>query len=147
MELFIHLWTNLEYFDLLNSWKLLSQWKNDRELANFFMQNFPGELAENISPQSEINFASIREIKRKFGQDYFNKISWIYYWSDNCEYLAPAKQEIEKAIEKFQIFNKNFPPHCVRSFTLVTPYVGDLMLGRLDETLDYLNDLQIKNQI
>jgi hypothetical protein len=30
---------------------------------------------------------------------------------------------------------------------LVTPYVGDLMLGRLDETLDYLNDLQIKNQI
>ena len=147
MELFIHLWTNLEYFDLLNSWKLLSQWKNDRELANFFMQNFPGELAENISPQYEINFASIREIKRKFGQDYFNKISWIYYWSDNCEYLAPAKQEIEKAIEKFQIFNKNFPPHCVRSFTLVTPYVGDLMLGRLDETLAYLNDLQIKNQI
>lgn len=141
------MWTNLEYFDLLNSWKLLSQWKNDRELANFFMQNFPGELAENISPQYEINFASIREIKRKFGQDYFNKISWIYYWSDNCEYLAPAKQEIEKAIEKFQIFNKNFPPHCVRSFTLVTPYVGDLMLGRLDETLDYLNDLQIKNQI
>lgn len=141
------MWTNLEYFDLLNSWKLLSQWKNDRELANFFMQNFPGELAENISPQYEINFASIREIKRKFGQDYFNKISWIYYWSDNCEYLAPAKQEIEKAIEKFQIFNKNFPPHCVRSFTLVTPYVGDLMLGRLDETLAYLNDLQIKNQI
>ena len=147
MELFIHLWTNLEYFDLLNSWKLLSQWKNDRELANFFMQNFPGELAENISPQYEINFASIREIKRKFGQDYFNKISWIYYWSDNCEYLAPAKQEIERAIEKFQIFNKNFPPHCVRSFTLVTPYVGDLMLERLDETLDYLNNLKIKNQI
>ena len=141
------MWTNLEYFDLLNSWKLLSQWKDDIELANFFMQNFPGELAENISPQYEINFASIREIKRKFGQDYFNKISWIYYWSDNCEYLAPAKQEIEKAIEKFQIFNKNFPPHCVRSFTLVTPYVGDLMLGRLDETLAYLNDLQIKNQI
>lgn len=141
------MWTNLEYFDLLNSWKLLSQWKDDRELANFFMQNFPGELAENISPQYEINFASIREIKRKFGQDYFNKISWIYYWSDNCEYLTPAKQEIEKAIEKFQIFNKNFPPHCVRSFTLVTPYVGDLMLGRLDETLDYLNNLKIKNQI
>lgn len=141
------MWTNLEYFDLLNSWKLLSQWKDDRELANFFMQNFPGELAENISPQYEINFASIREIKRKFGQDYFNKISWIYYWSDNCEYLAPAKQEIEKAIEKFQIFNKNFPPHCVRSFTLVTPYVGELMLGRLDETLAYLNDLKIKNQI
>lgn len=141
------MWTNLEYFDLLNSWKLLSQWKNDRELANFFMQNFPGELAESISPQYEINFASIREIKRKFGQDYFNKISWIYYWSDNCEYLTPVKQEIEKAIEKFQIFNKNFPPHCVRSFTLVTPYVGDLMLGRLDETLAYLNNLKIKNQI
>jgi hypothetical protein len=30
------------------------------------MQNFPGELAENISPQYEVNFMAIREIKRKF---------------------------------------------------------------------------------
>jgi hypothetical protein len=30
------------------------------------MENFPGELAETISPQYEINFMAIREIKKKF---------------------------------------------------------------------------------
>jgi hypothetical protein len=36
---------------------------------------------------------------------------------------VPTKLEIEKAIEKFREFNKNFPPHVIRTFTLVTPYV------------------------
>lgn len=147
MELFIHIWTNLEYFNLLNKWFLLSTWKKDRDLADFFVQNFPWELAENISPQYEVNFLSIRELKKKFWQDCFNKISGIYYWSDNCEYLAPVKQEIEKAIEYFLEFNKNFPPHKVRSFTFVTPYVWEKMLQRIDEALAYLNNLKIKNPI
>ena len=77
----------------------------------------------------------------------FNKISGIYYWSDNCEFLAPTLDEIEKAIEYFREFNKNFPPHKKRTFTLVTPYVGDKMLKRLDEVLNYLNNLKIKNPI
>lgn len=147
MELFIHLGTNLEYFDLLVNWKLLSQGKDDRELADFFMENFPWELAEKISPQYEVNFMAIREIKRKFGQDYFNKISGIYYGSDNCEYLVPMKSELQKAIEYFSEFNKNFPPHLVRTFTFVTPYVWDKMMERLDESLEYLNNLKIKNPI
>jgi hypothetical protein len=37
--------------------------------------------------------------------------------------LAPNKIEVEKAIEYFKEFNKNFPPHTIRTFTLVTPYV------------------------
>ena len=147
MNLFIHIWTNLEYFDLLNSWKLLSQWKQDKELASFFMQNFPWELAENISPQYEVNFMAIREIKKRFWPEYFNKIEWIYYWSDNCEFLIPTKVEIEKAIEKFKEFNKNFPPHKVRTFTFVTPYTGNKMMERLEESLEYLNWLNIKNPI
>ncbi len=147
MELFIHIWTNLQYFDLLNKWKILSQWKQDRELASFFMENFPWELAENISPQYEVNFMAIREIKKRLGQDYFNKISWIYYWSDNCEYLTPTKIEIDKAILYFREFNKNFPPHKVRTFTFVTPYVGNKMMERLEESLEYLNSLNIKNPI
>jgi len=144
MDLHIHIWTNLEYFELLNNGKLLSQWKQDRELASFFMQNFPWELAETISPQYEINFMWIREIKKRFWPEIFNKISWIYYWSDNCEYLLPYKHEIEKAIEYFWEFNKNFSPHKVRTFTLVTPYVGDTMMEKLEETLDYLNNLKTK---
>ena len=147
MELFLYIWTNLEYFELLNKNKLLSQWKKDRELANFFMENFPGELAETISPQYEINFMSIREIKKRLWNNAFDKISGIYYWSDNCEYLTPTKIEIEKAIENFKEFNKNFPPHKVRTFVLVTPYVWDKMLSRLEEWLKYLNDLKIKNPI
>ena len=99
MEIFIHLGTNLEYFDLLNKGKLLSMWKQDRELASFFMENFPGELATTISPQYEVNFMWIREIKKRFWVEAFNKIWGIYYGSDNCEYLAPTKIEIEKAIE------------------------------------------------
>lgn len=147
MEIFIYIGTNLEYFDLLNKGKLLSMWKQDRELASFFMENFPGELATTISPQYEVNFMWIREIKKRFWTDAFNKIWGIYYGSDNCEFLAPTKIEIEKAIEKFVEFNKNFPPHKVRSFTLVTPYVWDAMLERLEEWLAYLNEIKIKNPI
>lgn len=147
MQLFIHIWTNLDYFDLLNKWKLLSQWKKDRDLSSFFMNNYPWELAENISPQYEVNFMAIREIKKKFWPETFNKIDWIYYWSDNCEYLIPTQNEIEQAIEKFKVFNKNFPPHKVRIFTFVTPYTGNKMLERLNESLEYLNNLKIKNPI
>lgn len=147
MNLHIHIWTNLEYFDLLNKWMLLSTGKTDREIANFFVKSFPGELAETISPQYEINFMAIREIKKRLWQDFLNKINGIYYWSDNCEYLVPTVEELKTAMEKFREFNKNFPPHTVRSFTFVTPYVWDKMLERLDECLNYLNDLKIKNPV
>lgn len=147
MQLFIHIWTNLEYFKLLNEGFLLSMWKSDREIANFISENYPWELAENISPQYEVNFVSIREIKRRFWPEVFNKIDWIYYGSDNCEYLVPYKNEVEKAIEEFKNFNKLYPPHKVRIFTLVTPYVWDKMLSFLEESLEYLNNLSIKNPI
>jgi hypothetical protein len=147
MQLFIHLWTNLEYFKLLNEWFLLSMWKQDRDIANFIQENYPWELATTISPQYEVNFVSIREIKKKLWQEAFNKIDGIYYGSDNCEYLVPYKNEVEKAIEEFKTFNKLYPPHKVRTFTFVTPYVGNTMMKYLEESLDYLNNLSIKNPI
>lgn len=147
MNLHIHIGTNLEYFDLLNEWFLLSTGKTDREIASFFMQNFPGELAETISPQYEVNFMAIRELKKKFWPEVFSKIDGIYYGSDNCEYLIPYKHEVEKAIEKLREFDKKYPPHKVRVFTLVTPYVGNKMLEKLEESLTYLNQLNIKNPI
>lgn len=147
MKLFIHIGTNIEYFKLLNEWYLLSQWKNDKDIAQFFTENFPWELADSISPQYEINFLSIREIKKKLGKDAFQKIEGIYYGSDNCEYLAAYKKDIEQAMDCFREFNKKYPPHTIRTFTLVTPYVGDRMLAYLEETLEYLNNLNIKNPI
>ncbi len=147
MNLYIHIGTNWEYFDLLNEWFLLSTGKTDREIASFFMENFPWELSETISPQYEVNFMAIRELKRKFWPDVFNKIDGIYYGSDNCEYLAPYKNEVQIAIEKFKEFDKKYPPHKVRTFTLVTPYVGNKMLEKLEESLSYLNQLNIKNPI
>lgn len=111
------------------------------------MENFPGELADTISPQYEVNFMAIREIKRKFWVDAFNKIEGIYYGSDNCEYLAAYKKDIVVAMEQFREFNRKYPPHTVRTFTFVTPYVGNTMLKHLEESLEYLNDLKIKNPI
>lgn len=147
MNLHIHIWTNLEYFKLLNEGFLLSMWKQDRDIASFFMQHFPGELAENISPQYEVNFMALRELKKKFWWEVFSKISGIYYGSDNCEYLSVYEHEIKEAIELFHEFNKKYPPHVVRTFTLVTPYVWDVMLEKLEKTLEYLNGLTIKNPI
>lgn len=147
MQFFIHLGTNLEYFSLLNEEKILSQGKSDRDIASFFMQNFPGELAETISPQYEVNFNALREIKRRFWNDFFNKIDGIYYGSDNCEYLVPMKSEIEKAFEYFKAFEKVLPPHTRRTFTFVTPYVWDTMMVRLEESLEYLNNLKTKHTI
>lgn len=146
MKLYIHIPTDLRHFDILNEGYLLSTEK-DREIADFFLKNFKWEIAESISPQYEVNFMAIREIKRILGKDIFNKISGIYYGSDNCEYLAPYKKEAEQAWEKFQEFNKNYPPFEIRTFTLVTPYVGDKMLKNLEESLEFLNNISYKKPI
>ncbi|USN58984.1 MAG: hypothetical protein H6767_02640 [Candidatus Peribacteria bacterium] len=50
-------------------------------------------------------------------------------------------------MEQFKEFNKKYPPHTVRTFTFVTPYVGNTMLGFLEESLEYLNNVKIKNPI
>ena len=147
MELFLHIWTNLEYFKLLNKWFLLSTWKTDREIASFFMKNFSWEIKDDISPQYETNFMAIRELKKRYWNDVFKKIWWIYYWSDNCEYLLAHKSELEQATKLFKEFNEKYPPHKIRTFTFVTPYVWNKMLKNLEASLEYLNNLKIKNPI
>jgi len=57
-----------------------------------------------------------------------NKIDGIYYGSDNCEYLSPYLKDIKEAVDEFKKFNKNYPPHTLRKFVMVTPYVGDKMM-------------------
>lgn len=146
MNLHIHIPTNLKHFDLLLEWYLLAT-NDDKSIASFIMNNYKWEIAEDLSPQYDINFSSIREMKKKFGKDVFSKISGIYYWSDNCEYLVPTKEEAKIAYEKFLEFNKIYPPFKTRIFTLVTPYVGNKMLEVLSDTLEYLNSLSPKSKI
>lgn len=75
------------------------------------------------------------------------KISWVYYWSDNCEYLVWLENEVMTAYENFLDFNKNFPPHKSRVFSFVTPYVWDVMMEKLKKSLDYLNQINPKTPI
>lgn len=146
MELHIHIPTNLKHFDILLDWYLLSH-KDDREVAGFVMNNYKWEIAEDLSPQYDVNFSSIREMKKKFWKDVFAKISGIYYGSDNCEFLVPYEHEAKEAYSKFLEFNQKYPPHKPRIFTLATPYLGNAMLEHLEKTLEYLNNIKTKTQI
>lgn len=143
MQLYIHLPTNLKLFELFVENKdYILGWKSsdEKNIAGFFLQNFPGEVMEELSPQYEVNFVSLRKLKQ-IDNNIANNIQWIYYWSDNCEYLSPTKQEVEKALQLYEQANKKyFFKKWKKGFVLVTPYAWGKMLERLKESLDYLNE-------
>jgi len=146
MELYIWLPTNLKIFKLFVENKDYILWwnsKTEKEVANFFMKNFPWEVMEVLSPQYETNFLAIRKLK-SYDKDIFNKIKWIYWGSDNCEYLAPTKKEIEEA---YNLFIESKKKYGIEKFIVVTPYVWEKMYNRLTEGLDFLNSLKVKQQI
>jgi hypothetical protein len=37
--------------------------------------------------------------------------------------LLPHKKELAEAMELFREFDKKYPPHTVRTFVFVTPYI------------------------
>ncbi len=144
MQLYIQLPTNLKLFELLLENKELILWwksRDEREIASFFLKNFPWEVMNELSPQYEVNFVSLRKLKQ-IDNNITNNIQWIYYWSDNCEYLMPTKQELEKALNLYEQANKKyFFKQWKKWFVLVTPYVWPKMLERAKEALDYLNSI------
>ncbi len=143
MQLYIHLPTNLKSFELLLENKdYLLGWnsKSEKEIASFFLKNFPWEVMNELSPQYETNFVTMRKLKQ-FDKNIANNIQGIYYGSDNCEYLTPTKPELEKALYIYEKANKKyFFKQWKKGFVLVTPYVGWKMLERLKESLDFLNN-------
>ena len=147
MNLYIHLPTNLKLFELFVENKdYLVGWnsKNEKQIAEFFLKNFPGEVMDELSPQYEINFLAIRKLK-KFDNNIFNRIQWIYYWSDNCEYLSASVWEIQKAYDLFVKAKKKY--YFQWWFVFVTPYVWDKMLQQLKEWLVWLNQKATKKWI
>lgn len=144
MWLYLHFPTNLKLFELfLENQTYLLGWnsKEEKEIWIFFNKYFPWELEENLSSQYKVNIESLKELKRVYWQNLLWKLKWIYYWSDNCEYLVPTKLELEKAYNLYiQYFKKNKSIYESLDFILVTPYVGEKMLLRLKESLDFLNE-------
>jgi len=144
MQLYIHLPTNLKVFELFVENKDYILWwksKDEKQIAEFFLKNFPWEVMNELSPQYEMNFVSLRKLKQ-IDNNITNNIQWIYYWSDNCEYLMPTVEELKKALELYEKANKKyFFKQWKRGFVLVTPYVWPKMLKRAQETLNYLNSV------
>lgn len=143
MNLYIHLPTNLEIFKLfLENKDYLLWWKSkdEKNIAWFFMKNFPWEVMEELSSQYETNFMSIRKLKQ-FDNNIMNNIQWVYYWSDNCEYLFPTKHELQNALKLYEQANKKyFFKKWKKGFVLTTPYVWNKMLERAKDSLDFLNE-------
>lgn len=147
MNLYLHLPTNLKIFELfVENKEYIVGWasKSEKKVAEFFLKNFPGEVMNEQSPQYETNFLAIRQLK-KIDDNIFNRIQGIYYGSDNCEYLAPTVQEIEKAYDLFQEARKKY--YFQWGFVFVTPYVWQKIMDRLQETLTWLDSKAGKRKI
>jgi len=147
MQFYLQFPTNTKVFDLFVENKEYILWwnsKSEKDIAQFFLQNFPWEVMNEQSPQYETNFVAIRKLK-KIDKDIFNKIKWVYYWSDNCEYLTPTLEEVKHVFEWFYSIKNKY--NIEWGFTLVTPYVWNKMLERLKPWLDYLNSRKVKKQI
>ena len=147
MQLYLQFPTNLQPLELYVENKTYILWwnaKSEKEIAGFFMNNFPWEVMEEQSVQYETNFVSIRKLK-KIDKDIFNKVRWIYYGSDNCEYLMPTKEEVAKALDYYNIIRKR--DSFEWSFVLNTPYLWEKMLNRAKEALLYLNEQNTKYKI
>lgn len=135
MQLWIHA-HNIEIMQNLEN-LLLS---DDKNVAKWFMKNLPWEIYENVSPQYELQVVSAMQIRKVFWWWIFKNIKWIYFWSDQCEFLLPTIQEIQKAIELLKEFDKKYVSNELKRFTLLTSFYWNWIIReRLIENLDYLN--------
>lgn len=113
----------------------------DKDIAKRFMKNFPWEIYEELSPQYEIQVQSSIKIKKVLGMNIFKNIKWIYFWSEQCEFLLPTLDETKKAILLWKDFDKKYVSKDVKQFSFLTPYYGNHKIReRLIENLEYLNE-------
>ena len=114
---------------------------NDKEIAEWFSKTFVGELAEEISPQYEIQVKSLSAIKKVFWKDAIKKmLDGIYWGTEQCEWLVPTLRETKDAIEQFKKFNKEHISHKKLNFVFLTSYWGSpIVKSRLEENFAYLD--------
>lgn len=75
-----------------------------------------------------------KKVEELIGKEKFTR---IYFGNEFCEFLIPSKKDIDVLVEKIK--EKNL------DFTLVTPVVTDYGLGKIQEVIEYLYELDINN--
>lgn len=140
MQLWINVYNN-NIFENLES----ILFSDDRQVARWFSKNLPWEIAENLSPQYEMQVNSASQIKRLLWPSAFKNIKWFYFWTEQCEYLLPTLPETQKAIELFKNFDKKYTTSSIKEFVFVTPYYWNpIIRQRLIQNLEYLNNFSSK---
>ncbi len=113
----------------------------DRDIATRFMKNFPWEIYEELSPQYEIQVQSSIKIKNILGDNVFKNIKWIYFGSEQCEFLLPTLNETKQAIKLWKDFDKKYVSKDIKQFTFLTSYYWNPKIReRLIDNLKYLNE-------
>lgn len=141
MNLYIHFPTNLELFRLFAENRDYIFWWNsnsEKDVMKFFSEFYKGELIEKLSTQYMVNIKTLKQLKA-IKNNCFNDISWIYYWSDNCEFLTPTIQELNEALELFYKTKKEYK-YQKAEFILVTPYCSNNSIQKVKDLLDELNE-------
>ncbi len=115
-------------------------YSDDRQVARWFMQNLPGEVYEQLSPQYEIQVQSGMQIRKTLGPNAIKNIKWFYFGTEQCEYLMPTLAEVKEAIQIMKDFDKKYVTKDIKQFVMVTPYYGHTKIkDRILEVLQYLH--------
>lgn len=114
---------------------------DDKKVSEWFAKTFVGELAEELSPQYELQIKSISNIKKIFGKDALKKmLDGVYWGTEQCEWLVPELKETIQAIEQFKVFNKQHISHKKMNFVFLTSYWwSPIVKKRLLENFEYLD--------
>lgn len=116
-------------------------YSDDKELAKWFMTNLPWEVYEKLSPQYELQVISSMQIRKLLWWWIFKNIKWIYFWTEQCEFLLPTLSETKKAIELLKEFDKKYTSKEVKQFVFISPYYWNPTIRtRMIEILWYLNE-------
>lgn len=136
----MQLWINTVNLKVLENIEDLL-FADDKTLAMWFLNNLPWEVYENLSPQYEFQVVSGMQIRKLLWWWAFKNIKWIYFWSDQCEFLLPTVEEIKAAVTLLKEFDKKYVSNELKKFVFVTPYYWNPKIReRLIQDLQYLNE-------
>lgn len=87
-----------------------------------------GNVADLISTYS----TKIKNVVTELIGEKFNEYERIYFGNEFCEYLLPTVEQVEEVMAYCKKQNK--------LFSVVTPYISESSLKKIDKLLDYLDE-------